>query len=96
MSVRPATVDITLVRPEDRERSADLLERLRESLPDLATTADPAGPVTRADDGSGFTAHLHVTAGDDAETERVARAQVVEALGRLGFADTDYAVDVVV
>ncbi|NAZ85700.1 hypothetical protein [Kineococcus indalonis] len=96
MTVRPVTVDVSLVRPEDRERSADLVDRLREALPDLATVADPGGPVTRTDDGSGLTAHLRVDAEGDAQAERLAREEVVEALGRLGFADTDYTVDVVV
>ncbi|WP_432489064.1 hypothetical protein [Kineococcus sp. SYSU DK018] len=96
MTVRPVTVDISLVRPEDRERSADLLDRLREALPDLATTAEPGGAVTRTGDGSGLTARLRITADDDAEAERRAREEVVEALGRVGFAGTDYLVDVVV
>ncbi|WP_432501199.1 hypothetical protein [Kineococcus arenarius] len=98
MTVRPATVEISLVRPEDRERAGDLLERLREALPELSATPGPdaRGPLTRTDDGSGLTARVQVEAEDDASAEQRARAAVVAALGRVGFADTDYLVDVVV
>jgi len=98
MTYRPVTVDISLVRTEDRDRSEELLDELRRSLPELQDTPGPGAgaPLTRADDGSGFTAHLAVEADDDLEADRAARAAAATALGRLGFTNTDYLVDVVV
>ncbi|NIZ91868.1 hypothetical protein [Kineococcus rubinsiae] len=98
MTTRPVTVDISLVQTEDRDRSENLVERLRGALPELLDVPAPAGgdPLTRTGDGSGVTARVAVEAADDAAADRQARAAVTAALGRLGFDEGDYLLDVVV